>query len=129
MLYEQARRGYSRLTGDPEVICQLDSPHLLISEIRAIAADELWLSPCCEQPCVTIHVTWKQDWPAVRKLLPVIGKELVPFRARPHWGKLFTTSPAELKDIYSPSHHSPVIFVGSSTKWAYLVMTTIGVNA
>jgi xylitol oxidase len=76
------------------------SPHLLISEIRAIAADELWLSPCYEQPCVTIHFTWKQDWPAVRKLLPVIEKELVPFRARPHWGKLFTTSPAELSGIY-----------------------------
>jgi len=76
------------------------SPHLLISEIRAIAADELWLSPCYEQPCVTIHFTWKQDWPAVRKLLPVIEKELAPFHTRPHWGKLFTTSPAELKGIY-----------------------------
>jgi len=48
------------------------SPHLMISEIRAIAADNLWLSPCYEQPCVTIHFTWKQDWPAVRKLMPVI---------------------------------------------------------
>jgi xylitol oxidase len=76
------------------------SPHLLISEIRAIAADELWLSPCYEQPCVTIHFTWKQDWPAVKKLLPAIERELAPFRARPHWGKLFTTSPAELKSIY-----------------------------
>jgi len=76
------------------------SPHLLISEIRAIAADELWLSPCYEQACVTIHFTWKQDWPAVSKLLPVIEKELAPFHARPHWGKLFTTSPEELKAIY-----------------------------
>ncbi len=76
------------------------SPHLMISEIRAIAADKLWLSPCYEQPCVTIHFTWKQDWPAVRKLLPVIEKELAPFKARPHWGKLFTMSPAELKSIY-----------------------------
>jgi xylitol oxidase len=76
------------------------SPHLLISEIRAIAPDDLWLSPCYEQPCVTIHFTWKQDWPGVKKLLPVIEKELGPFHARPHWGKLFTTSPAELKDIY-----------------------------
>jgi alditol oxidase len=76
------------------------SPHLLISEIRAIAADELWLSPCYEQPCVTIHFTWEEDWPSVSKLLPVIEKELAPFHARPHWGKLFTTSPAELKDIY-----------------------------
>jgi len=76
------------------------SPHLLISEIRAIAADDLWLSPCYEQPCVTIHFTWKQDWPAVRKLLPVIEKELAPFRARPHWGKLFTMSPEALKSSY-----------------------------
>jgi len=76
------------------------SPHLLISEIRTIAADDLWLSPCYEQPCVTIHFTWKQDWPAVRKLLPVIEKELAPFQARPHWGKLFTMSPEALKSSY-----------------------------
>jgi xylitol oxidase len=76
------------------------SPHLLISEIRTIAADHLWMSPCYEQPCATIHFTWKPDWPAVRKLLPVIEKELAPFNARPHWGKLFTTSPAELRSIY-----------------------------
>jgi xylitol oxidase len=76
------------------------SPHLMISEIRAIAADDLWLSPCYQQPCVTVHFTWKQDWPAVRRLLPVIEKELAPFNARPHWGKLFTTSPAELRSLY-----------------------------
>jgi xylitol oxidase len=76
------------------------SPHLMISEIRTIAADHLWLSPCYEQPCVTIHFTWKPDWPAVRKLLPVIERELAPFNARPHWGKLFTTTPAELKSVY-----------------------------
>jgi xylitol oxidase len=76
------------------------TPHLLISEIRTIAADDLWMSPCYKQPCVTIHFTWKQDWPAVSKLLPVIEKELKPFKARPHWGKLFTTPPAELKSIY-----------------------------
>lgn len=76
------------------------TPVLLISEIRAIAGDDLWLSPCYRQPCVTIHFTWKQDWPAVSKLLPVIEKELAPFHARPHWGKLFNTSPAVLKSIY-----------------------------
>lgn len=76
------------------------TPHLLITEIRAIAADDLWMSPCYQQPCVTIHFTWKQDWPAVKKLLPIIEKELVPFQARPHWGKLFTTSPTVLHAIY-----------------------------
>jgi xylitol oxidase len=75
-------------------------PHLLISEIRSIAADNLWMSPCYKQPRVTIHFTWKQDWPAVRKLLPVIERELAPFDVRPHWGKLFTITPAKLHSTY-----------------------------
>src|ERR1700682_2909847 len=73
------------------------SPHLMISEIRTIAADNLWMSPCYKQPCVTIHFTWQQDWPAVSKLLPIIEKELAPFKARPHWGKLFTIPSSQLK--------------------------------
>jgi len=76
------------------------TPHLLISEIRTIAADEMWMSTCYRQPSVTIHFTWKQDWPAVRRLLPVIEKALSPFQPRPHWGKLFTLSPAELRSRY-----------------------------
>ena len=76
------------------------TPHLLITEIRAIAADNLWMSPCYKQSCVAIHFTWKQDWPAVSKVLPVIEKELAPYKARPHWGKLFTMSPATLKSRY-----------------------------
>src|SRR5579862_4796198 len=60
------------------------TPHLLISEIRTIAADDLWMSTCYRRPSVTIHFTWKPDWPAVRRLLPVIEKELSPFQPRPH---------------------------------------------
>jgi alditol oxidase len=76
------------------------SPHLLISEIRTIAADDLWMSPCYKRPSVAIHFTWKQDWPAVRRLLPLIEKELGPFEPRPHWAKLFTISPAVLRSSY-----------------------------
>jgi alditol oxidase len=76
------------------------SPYLLISEIRSIAADHLWMSTCYKEPRVTIHFTWKQDWPAVRELLPVIERELAPFDVRPHWGKLFTISPAQLHSRY-----------------------------
>src|SRR6201982_1527376 len=61
-------------------------PHLFIPEIRTIAADDLWMSPCRNQPSVAIHFTWKQDWPAVRALLPISGRELAPFNTRPHWG-------------------------------------------
>jgi xylitol oxidase len=76
------------------------SPHLMISEIRTIAADNLLLSPCYQQDSVAIHFTWKQDWPAVRKVLPTIERELAPFKVRPHWGKLFTMSPNELRSVY-----------------------------
>ena len=79
-------------------------PHLFISEIRTINADNLWMSPCYKQPCITIHFTWKQDWPAVSKLLPVIEKELSPFNAKPHWGKLFTMSPKVLASRYEKMH-------------------------
>ena len=75
-------------------------PHLLISEIRSIAADDLWMSPCYRQPCVTIHFTWKPDWPAVSKLLPVVERELAPFHPRPHWAKLFALAPAQLRSSY-----------------------------
>jgi alditol oxidase len=75
-------------------------PYLLISEIRSIAADNLWMSPCYGEPHVTIHFTWKPNWPSVRGLLPVIEKELEPFDVRPHWGKLFTINPAQLHDSY-----------------------------
>jgi len=76
------------------------SPHLLISEIRAIAADDFWMSTAHDRQSVTIHFTWKPDWPAVRQVLPLIEKELAPLNTRPHWGKLFTTSPATLKSLY-----------------------------
>jgi len=76
------------------------SPHLLISEIRTVAADDLWMSMACGRPSVAIHFTWKQDWPAVRRLLPLIEKELEPYAPRPHWGKLFAMPPAVLRSRY-----------------------------
>lgn len=75
-------------------------PHLLISEIRTIDADALWMSPCYGQPSVALHFTLKPDWPAVSQLLPVIEQELAPFEARPHWGKVFTLAPATLQSRY-----------------------------
>lgn len=76
------------------------SPHLMISELRTIDGDELWMSPCYNQPSLAIHFTWKQDWPSVRKVLPMIENELAPFGVRPHWGKLFTIAPAALQSRY-----------------------------
>ena len=75
-------------------------PHLFISEIRTIDADDFWMSPCYKQPSVTIHFTWKQEWDAVNKLLPQIEAALAPYQAKPHWGKLFTLSPTVLASRY-----------------------------
>ena len=76
------------------------SPHLMITELRTIAADDLWMSPCYKRPSLAIHFTWKQDWPAVRQVLPMIERELAPFAVRPHWGKLFTIPRTELRQRY-----------------------------
>jgi xylitol oxidase len=75
-------------------------PHLFITEIRTIAADNLWMSPCYKQTSVTIHFTWKQETDAVLKLLPQIEKALAPFNPRPHWGKIFTMDPRVLESRY-----------------------------
>jgi xylitol oxidase len=75
-------------------------PHLFITEIRTIAADNFWMSPCRNQDSVAIHFTWKQEWDEVKKLLPLIEKELDPFQARPHWGKIFTMPASVLEPRY-----------------------------
>jgi alditol oxidase len=76
------------------------APHLLISEVRTIAADNLWMSPCYQQDSVAFHFTWKPDWTSVKRLLPKIEAQLAPFNARPHWGKLFTMPPQRLQALY-----------------------------
>jgi len=75
-------------------------PQLFISEIRTIAADNFWMSPCYKEPCMTIHFTWKQNWIEVSKLLAVVEKELEPFNPKPHWGKLFLMSQKKLQSRY-----------------------------
>jgi xylitol oxidase len=77
------------------------APLLRISEIRSIAGDNLWMSPCYQQDCIAIHFTWKQNWAEVSKLLPHIEEQLAPFDARPHWGELFTMEPERLRSLYA----------------------------
>lgn len=80
-----------------ETLHEKISPHLFISEIRAVDADDLWMSPCYKKACVAIHTTWKQEWETVMNLLPQMEEKLAPFNPRPHWAKLFTLSPAVLQ--------------------------------
>jgi xylitol oxidase len=71
-----------------------------VSEVRTIAADELWLSPAYHRPSVAFHFTWKPDSAAVRELLPTIEAALAPFDPRPHWAKLFTMPADEVRSRY-----------------------------
>lgn len=73
---------------------------LFISEIRTIAADDLWLSTAYGQDSVAIHFTLKPDTPGVMQFLPKLEQTLSPFNARPHWGKLFAMAPGELRARY-----------------------------
>jgi xylitol oxidase len=87
-------------------LCAIDrirdyiSPLLYVSEVRTIAQDNLWMSPCYKQESVAFHFTWKPNWDAVQAVLPIIEKQLAPFDARPHWGKLFTVPSAQLQSLY-----------------------------
>ncbi len=76
------------------------APVLRICEIRAIAADDQWLSPCYRQDSVAFHFTWIPDTAAVLPAVTAIERQLAPFAARPHWGKVFTTSASEFYARY-----------------------------
>lgn len=65
---------------------------LLVTELRTVAADELWLSPAYQRDVMVIHFTWRNDTGGVLGVLPHIEAALSPFDVRPHWGKAFTMS-------------------------------------
>jgi xylitol oxidase len=83
---EDAARGIEALLAVGEAV----APHLLVSEIRAIATDSQWLSPAYDRDSVAFHFTWKPDVDAVRAATGIVERALAPLRPRPHWGKVFT---------------------------------------
>ena len=76
------------------------TPRLFITELRTVAADDLWLSMAYARDSLAIHFTWRPEPEAVLSLLPLIEAQLASFAARPHWGKLFTTPSATLQHLY-----------------------------
>jgi xylitol oxidase len=83
-----------------EQLHDLITPHLFVTELRTIASDSLWMSMAYQRASLAIHFTWKPEWPAVQKILPMIEAKLAPFAPRPHWAKLFTLPPAALQSRY-----------------------------
>jgi alditol oxidase len=75
-------------------------PLLLVSEIRTMAADRLWMSPQCGQATAALHFTWKREPEAVLRALAEVEAALRPLGARPHWGKVFVARAADIAPLY-----------------------------
>ena len=76
------------------------TPHLFITEFRTIAADDLPMSMHHGHESLAIHFTWKPEEVVVRKMLPQIEAALMPFNARPHWGKIFEMPASYIQQQY-----------------------------
>ncbi|MCU1359670.1 MAG: linked oxidase domain protein [Ilumatobacteraceae bacterium] len=79
------------------------APHLLVSEIRTIAADSLWMSPQYERATVAFHFTWRPHAAEVMQLVERIEHALAPYEPRPHWGKVFSMNASTIESRY-PRH-------------------------
>lgn len=75
-------------------------PLLQVTEVREVAADELWLSGAYASDVVALHFTWRPEQRAVDALLPELEHRLLPLGARPHWGKRFVADAAALEPLY-----------------------------
>lgn len=75
-------------------------PHLLATEIRTMAADNLWLSLSYGHDAVGIHFTWKFDPVPVDALTREIEALLIPLGGRPHWGKIIHARAATMVQLY-----------------------------
>lgn len=47
---------------------------LLVSEVRTVAADSLWLSPAYQRDVVGLHFTWRSDWRVVEPALALVER-------------------------------------------------------
>ena len=93
---DQAIAALAALDGLAPRIAEL----LLVCELRTVAADDDWLSPCYGRDTAAFHFTWRKDPAAVTALLPAIEDALAPFNPRPHWGKVFTMAPERIAASY-----------------------------
>ena len=75
-------------------------PLLLISELRTIAADELWLSPHQGRDSFALHFTWRRRPAEVEAVVARIEAALAPLAGRLHWGKVFTARAKAIVPLY-----------------------------
>lgn len=81
---------------------------LLYVEIRAVRADGQVLSPytadasdgCEDTVAITSGIDGTIGEAKMLRMSAVLEEALSDLKARPHWGKLFTHGPAQIKDLY-----------------------------
>jgi alditol oxidase len=73
---------------------------LYVGEIRTVAADGLWLSPCRDRPTVAFHFTWINDDEAVAAGVAAVETALGHLDVRPHWAKVFRMPPEQVRPHY-----------------------------
>ncbi|SEI12033.1 MULTISPECIES: FAD-binding protein [unclassified Leifsonia] len=81
-------------------LAPLVAPLLQITEIRTVAADDLWLSSSYGTDVVGLHFTWVRDQAGVEAVLPQVEAALLPLGARPHWGKLYLDREGVVPSLY-----------------------------
>jgi alditol oxidase len=97
---EHAAGAIAALRGLRDVV----APVLLISEIRTVRGDDLWLSPHYGRDSVSFHFTWGPDQAAVEVAVAAVESALAAYSPRAHWGKLFLGSPGDyprLEDFWA----------------------------
>ncbi|MFN3728941.1 MAG: FAD-binding protein [Fimbriimonadaceae bacterium] len=82
------------------VLSDIIAPVLQVCEVRTMAGDDFWLSPAYRRATVGIHFTWIGDWTRVRPVLAKVEAALTPFQPRPHWGKISTLDPANVRSAF-----------------------------
>jgi len=92
-------RGYEAIRAVESLRDQI-TPHLFVTELRAVAPDDLWMSMAYKRRSLAIHFTWKPEPIAVGRMIPQIEARLAPFQPRPHWGKLFALKADQLGVVY-----------------------------
>ncbi|SDF70531.1 FAD-binding protein [Klenkia brasiliensis] len=73
--------------------------HLVVGELRTVAADDLWLSMAHGRDSLAVHFTWRRTPGTLAEAVPLVTEVLAPFGARPHWGKAHPLRAAELAAV------------------------------
>ncbi|MFE0256440.1 FAD-binding protein [Streptomyces sp. NPDC059010] len=76
------------------------APVLQTCEVRTVAVDGQWLSPCYGRDTVALHFTWIEDTAAVLPVVRRLEEALDAFEPRPHWGKVFTMPAQAVRGRY-----------------------------